>query len=350
MLKILSISLIPLTIFCRLAQAQPYTSSEFYLGQYQNALRALDDPHAAQLRVSSIWGDLSDYSGRSFQIFPAQSFMAGMAMPQGIYLDIAIAADPSISVTRFFLAHEWGHMMHGDPLISLITSTYRIPYANNSGAEDRADDYAAHWFAYRGYDIRPALNFLCNAPDGGAQDTHSPGPARAEHLARVYGYATSYACADAQGTESSENLLLKELKLIVAGSRNRFTTMKKRYVGALKEYRLAVPITLDGRDSGCSVYEEEATCNIEVADNSWEADDASPAFEDLEADISKVVPDWSEGGKSAYARSNVVDAHRWWLHDDPNEGSVEIELFEWKNGTQGVTIKVSGPEDSESIP
>jgi hypothetical protein len=167
--------------------AQQLSPQEFYQTQVAAAFRGMRDPAAANLRVRSIWLELVQYSKHMFPVYPAQQFDAGQATLGGIYLDVSIAADPSIEVTRFFLAHEWGHMMHGDPLNQLTPiGRYRMTVGARA-AEDAADTYAATFFRYQHHDIRPVIAFFCDMPDSGPGDSHANGVDRAKHVARIYG-------------------------------------------------------------------------------------------------------------------------------------------------------------------
>jgi hypothetical protein len=143
--------------------------------------------------------ELVGYSNHAFPVYPAQQFTAGQATLGGIYLDISIAADPSVEVTRFFLAHEWGHMMHGDPLNELTPlGRYRMAMGARA-AEDNADTYAATYMRYRNHDIRPVIDFFCALPDFGPGDSHSSGVDRAKHVAAIYGVPDKHVdvpCAD----------------------------------------------------------------------------------------------------------------------------------------------------------
>lgn len=165
------------------AQQSP---QQFYQNQIAQMFAGLSDPQAANERVRGIWLELADYSGRMFPVYPAQQFTAGQATLRGIYLDVSIAADPEEEVTRFFLAHEWGHMMHGDPL-NQLTPFGRYKMAVGSKAvEDSADEYAARFMTKNDNDVKPVIAFFCRMPNFGPGDTHSSGVDRAKHVAAIY--------------------------------------------------------------------------------------------------------------------------------------------------------------------
>ena len=82
------------------------------------------------MRVSTIWQELVHYSGEVFPVYASQQCTAGQSTPYGIYLDISIASDPSIEVTRFFLAHEWCRVASPKMLPSgVVASSELLPLA-----------------------------------------------------------------------------------------------------------------------------------------------------------------------------------------------------------------------------
>lgn len=97
------------------AQDDPEAFYRTYILEGQLGMR---NPVAVNQRVTSIFVELARYSHHLFPVYPAEQFNAGQATPLGIYLDVSIASNPNVEVTRFFLAHEWGHMMHGEELTS----------------------------------------------------------------------------------------------------------------------------------------------------------------------------------------------------------------------------------------
>src|ERR1700722_17304796 len=171
----------------RRGDAQEPSTEEFWQNQVVNGITGIQNPAAANARVRSIWMELVMHSKHMFPVYPSQQFTAGQATIGGIYLDLSIAADPSVEVTRFFLAHEWGHMMHGDPLNQFVAiGQYRM-LVGPRAVEDKADTYAATFMRYQHHDIRPVLEFLCAIPDAGPADPHSSRPDRAKHVAATYG-------------------------------------------------------------------------------------------------------------------------------------------------------------------
>lgn len=146
------------------------------------------------MRVMTIWRELVQYSGEAYPVYASQQCTAGQSTPYGIYLDVSIASDPSVEVTRFFLAHEWGHMTYGDPLPHLANVGQYQMLTGSTAIEDRADAYAARFMRAGAYDILPVLNFFCGIPPSPAGDTHSRGKDRARNVAHIYGYDGDYSC------------------------------------------------------------------------------------------------------------------------------------------------------------
>lgn len=188
---------------------QDQTMQQFYETQVAQAFHAAANPQAANARVRSIWMELARYSKYQFPVLPAQNFTGGQAIPCCIYLDISIAADPSVEITRFFLAHEWGHMMHRDPLTQLSpVGQYKI-LMGGTAIEDSADVYAATFMRYQNHDIKPVLAFFCTLPDAGPGDTHSSGPVRARNVARIYGLGNADPCTSVESGSSNTSARLQ---------------------------------------------------------------------------------------------------------------------------------------------
>ncbi|MGA8433083.1 MAG: hypothetical protein WB729_24895 [Candidatus Sulfotelmatobacter sp.] len=196
----------------------------FYSQYVAHAFDGLRNPAAANARVLSIWLKLRDYSGRQFAVLPAEQFTAGRATPNGIYLDVSIAADPSVDVTRFFLAHEWGHMVHLDPLLGLSPVGRYQMLLGGKTVEDKADAYAAAFMRRYHYDLAPVLEFLCSIPDTGPADSHSSGPVRAANVARVYGSTDAPSCE--QPPSPSDSNLCPGLLKVIAQAGERFKAFK----------------------------------------------------------------------------------------------------------------------------
>jgi hypothetical protein len=198
-------TVILLFVLCELGLAQDPALQQFYNTQVLHAFDGMDHPAAANARVLSIWFELANYSKHRFPVYPAQQFTAGQATLSGIYLDISIAADPSVEVTRFFLAHEWGHMMHGDPLSQFTPlGQYRM-LVGGTTVEDSADVYAATFMRYQNHNIKPVVDFFCALPDAGPSDTHSPGPARAAKVARIYGLKGPDPCGSGNDADTDQD-------------------------------------------------------------------------------------------------------------------------------------------------
>lgn len=174
--------------------AQSPALQQFCESQLLAARAGMQHIPQVNMRVSTIWQELVHYSGEAFPVYASQQCTAGQSTPYGIYLDISIASDPSIEVTRFFLAHEWGHMTYGDPLPHLANIGQYQMLTGTTAIEDRADAYAARFMRAGGYDILPVLNFFCAIPPSPAGDTHSTGEDRARNVAQIDGYDGDYPC------------------------------------------------------------------------------------------------------------------------------------------------------------
>jgi hypothetical protein len=309
---------------------------DFMSTQFHRALDTLQDPAAANSRVRHIWTQLAAYSGHRYPVLPAQQFDAGNAQAGYIYLDVSIAGDPHESVTRFFLAHEWGHEENGDPLTGMISAIF-VPIASNPDAEDNADRYAATFMSRHNDDIRPALTFLCNLPDGGPSDTHSPGPDRAEHLAEVYGYTSDYACP----TESADDLLEKEVKDLVRSSETGFRFGRKNRASG--ETRFSTPITINEHDSACVVSDgaDNIYCKVDVRyEEKGESESAEDAFDSIENAIDSAFPDFT---KDDDTRTSLVKAVSWSKHaGDP----LTVIALEWSSteSKDYITLEFNSPE------
>ena len=285
----LGLGIILIALSC---SAQQMTTEEYYQTQVRHLFDGLTDPPAANARVFSIYKELVEYTDRRFPVYPFQQYTAGQATLQGIYLDISIAADPDIEVTRFWLAHEWGHMMHGDPLNQLTpVGQYRM-FAGGSGAEDSADRFAARFMRVRNHDIGPILDFFCSAPDSGSDFTHSSGLQRALNVAVSYGLPdrhVSVPCAETPDSASHSSDFTNEVRRMADASRHNFSTVKGA-AGGNDIYESTVKLNGFGwRDLKCE----------------FDASDASSA-----GDCSYVlnVSDQSQVDSRYEAVSNAVDA------------------------------------------
>jgi hypothetical protein len=101
----LGLVLVTVVLICfgtRRGLAQDASPDEFWQNQVVNGIAGKQNLAAANTRVHSIWMELFKYSRHMFPVYPAQQFTAGQATLGGIYLDLSIAADPSVEVTRFF--------------------------------------------------------------------------------------------------------------------------------------------------------------------------------------------------------------------------------------------------------
>jgi hypothetical protein len=181
----------------------PAYGGEFWDDYKQWADDATAHPASTNLRVEGIRKELSRYSGARHQypVLPAESFAAGKATPGGIYLDLSIAGAPDLNVTRFFLAHEWGHMVHGDPVRQFTftpggaSTPLSLPVSSSTTIEDRADSYAATFMYRQQYDVTAVIEFLCRIPVVPG-DLHSSGADRAKHVARINELHEDDPCAD----------------------------------------------------------------------------------------------------------------------------------------------------------
>jgi hypothetical protein len=165
----------------------------YFQNQIQNYWRALNDP-TTNARVQQIWLDLVSYSGTMRPVIPAQQFNAGQSLPNGIVLlDLSIAGDPDENVTAFWLAHEYGHQVLGHPQLGATPWGQYIAMRAGTTNEDAADRWAARFMRAKGYDVEPALDFLCTVPSAPG-DSHSTGPRRAANVARAFGGGATASC------------------------------------------------------------------------------------------------------------------------------------------------------------
>jgi hypothetical protein len=178
--------LLLLSCVASISASAQQTAEEFHQSQIDNFYLGINDP-GTRKKVDGIWFDLAQYSYEHYVVVAAQQFTAGQALPSGIILlDVSIAGDPHGDVTRFFLAHEWGHQHYGDPYKSLTLFGPYYLATTGTKTEDRADLYATAFMKKRGYDIDRPVEFFCSLPDAGPADTHSNGPTRAKNISSAY--------------------------------------------------------------------------------------------------------------------------------------------------------------------
>ncbi len=158
----------------------------YYASQTALYNQALNDPNL-QHKVRLIWYDLHDYSHEQYAVVPTQNYHLGQALPGGvILLDLSVAEDHNDNITRFFLAHEWGHQHNKDPYVSLTPlGQFQMAMAGTQ-AEDRADEYAADFMKSRGYNIDGPVKFFCSLPPSPPGDFHSDGRTRAVNVSKWY--------------------------------------------------------------------------------------------------------------------------------------------------------------------
>jgi hypothetical protein len=231
--KSLAVILIVMALLClppTRGYSHPQSDEDVYRSQLAHALDAMHNPQAANSRVIAMWTELVRYSHHAFPVYPSQQFTAGHATLEGVYLDLSIAADPSPEVTRFFLAHEWGHMMHSDPLNQLRPIGQYQMLEGAKAAEDNADVYAATFMRYRNHDIEPVIDFFCALPDEGASDVHRAGPARAKFVAKIYGAPDrniDVPCLEPDpGPLGDTSKLKHEIRTMAEASKNKFIAVR----------------------------------------------------------------------------------------------------------------------------
>jgi hypothetical protein len=203
------------------AQGDQQSFIQSYLADFY---QGLSNPRL-QTKMWLIWNDLHQYSGQTYRVLPAEQFTAGQALPGGvILLDVSIAGNPNDNVTRFFLAHEWGHQVHGDPYTGMTTiGRYKMAITGTQ-TEDNADQYATTFMKARGYDIDGAVKFFCALPDAGPADTHSSGIVRAANISRWY-WGDS-APKDPCNPTTSDIDMKDTLAKIIAEASTNFSSLK----------------------------------------------------------------------------------------------------------------------------
>jgi hypothetical protein len=158
----------------------------YYASQTALYIQALTDPNL-QAKVRLIWYDLHNYSQEQYAVRPTQGYHLGQALPGGvILLDLSVAEDPNGNVTRFFMAHEWGHQHNHDPYMSLTPLGQFQMAMSGTQAEDRADEYATKFMKTRGYNIDGPIKFFCSLPPSPPGDAHSDGRTRAANVSKWY--------------------------------------------------------------------------------------------------------------------------------------------------------------------
>ena len=291
----------------------------FYNSQIAHFFEGLDDPQAANARVRGIWMELVLYSHHEFAVVPAQNFTAGQALPSGvILLDLSIAADPSVEVTRFFLAHEWGHEMHGDPLRALTPVGQYLMATGGTQIEDNADVYAATFMSHQGHDIQPVIDFFCALPDAGPSDTHSAGPIRAGKIAKIYGMGEDNPCMDPNPDvhEIAPSPTLDEgIRHMALSARNGFSG-----TGSNSTVKLQLPAS--AKISDCTVENGECKyiLNISTSESGSEA-----AFQEAVGHVRLALGSWSPVEYHCLD-SEVIKYIEWPPSEQRNGSSVIVEL------------------------
>ncbi|HLJ88539.1 MAG TPA: hypothetical protein VKZ53_17090 [Candidatus Angelobacter sp.] len=255
----------------RNVSAQDQPSLQQFVASYENLdMRARMNIPATNARVRIIWSELAVYSRRQFPVLPSEDFNAGHVTPSGvIFLDLSIAATPSVEVTRFFMAHEWGHLMHGD-LIAQMSSISRFkmmladdtPATKAASAETNADSYAATFMRRQGHDIKPVLEFLCSIPDTGSDDPHGTGLERAKHVARVFGSPGQVPPVPCDPSVVSpldrDDARVARIKSIVTAAGNDFQGMLKNRNGDQYDATITMP--------GFNNHEVTGFCHVPSGD------------------------------------------------------------------------------------
>jgi hypothetical protein len=299
----------------------------FHQEQIDHYLNGLHNEAAANARVRGIWGELAMYSHRMFSVLPAQQFNAGQALPSGIILlDLSIAADPNEEVTRFFLAHEWGHMMHGDPLKSLTPLGRYLMATGGTQIEDKADDYAATFMSRQNHDIEPVIDFFCQLPDSGPNDSHSSGPVRARRIAGVFGLHEDNPCANAERNPHGESTVASDpdldagIKKMAIAARNNFTQVHGRAYGDDSFYS-SVKLTTNGKANECEM--SIGDCSY-ILNKSVSQSGSESAFLDMVQRVQSAVPDWK---KTEYRCSDPnALKHVEWKSSDAQPAYIALDL------------------------
>lgn len=165
-----------------------------YWTELHDAMKAQSNPLQVYANVTSIKGELIQYSSKNFPIFPIKTTGSiGIAADGGtILLEISTLGKPK-NVLAFWMAHEWAHqdLSHNRNSYSTYADMYRAAQAkqmHSSAWEDEADLYAARFIAMLGYSIDGVLSNLCSL--GESKGNHSSGAERAVNVATVYSNLT----------------------------------------------------------------------------------------------------------------------------------------------------------------
>ena len=183
------------------SEYRPISFEDYGAGKIRAALKAQSRPASTELKIQAIWEDLVEYSGVAYPIRLLETGAAGAALPGGqILLDLSIAAAP-MSVTQFFMAHEWAHQVKGH--VPNTTTPYIITQHAKlleqiypTISEDAADVYAGQFMAAHPRRVRQLFekdssgtsqwekleNYLCTLPIETVDAKHRPG----EHRARIF--------------------------------------------------------------------------------------------------------------------------------------------------------------------
>jgi hypothetical protein len=323
------------------ACGQPEVDEQTFYNTYvAHAFDALNNPAAANARVFSIWSELVFYSKHMFPIYPAEQFTLGHATMVGIYLDLSVVADPNLEVTRFWLAHEWGHMMHGDPLNQLTALGQYRALMGGTSVEDDADTYAATFMRYQDHDIKPVLDFLCSLPGGGGADAHRTGPERAIHVARIYSVPDKDIKAPCEPKEDEQ----ANRATLVASIRAMAET-SKTHIPADP----TVQLSFGGFNQKCEIIDDPHECDyvLPVTDQSQ----VDTQFDKLASAIDDAVPSWKRHDDthdtSRYPRLPRRETF-WMLKIAVDSPSIDLELR--KNSDSGdefLVLTFTAPDNGQ---
>lgn len=250
MYKTLFIAALTASLGAGVGAARAQSREAFYLREMVSLERALTDV-SLHYRVRSIWMRLAQYSGRMHPVYPAQNWNMGQALPNGaVLLDLSVAGNPREEVTAFWLAHEYAHQVLGHPQLTATRLGLYVAMMAGTAQEDAADRWAGRFLRDAGYDVDPALNFLCDLPVEPSDRAHSPGPTRARYVAAAYG-SDDFSCAEAdEGEAETVEPRLQIWSRTVGDPASMDVEVNGTYVGSLSNLQGVQVISLGRLEVG----------------------------------------------------------------------------------------------------
>jgi hypothetical protein len=314
-----------ITIYPNLVFAQD-PADAFLQSQVLNEWRYVENPALAQARLAKIWFELYRQTGAQYRVIPLQTDSGGLTIsPSTILIDPSILADPSEEVTRFLLAHEWGHERNGDPLKQLTSlGRYQIMTAGTR-LEDGADLWATFFMKKTHHNVRPIMKFFCSIPvvEG---DTHSSGPQRAAKIALNSDISEDNPCDDFPETARHEAAQDPQVALGIQTMAGAIGHAFDNVRGGVTSdgFKSTVTLPRNGKNLDCDVSND--TC-IYYVNRSDSLAGTKVAFEDFGNAVTNALSRWKRFEYHCPLRSNQLRDIVWFPAHRTDPGKIEEQLY-----------------------